>query len=187
MAKAKSDSDNQLIFTSEKIEEIRLKNDDGYKISRFEKYWFSNLPMVRRSNLVFDFSDDEVLEYAKCKLGIDINGDPYQDNSQIFKMSGIDYFAETYCKVKNELGAIRNIKLRDYQKSILNMYMENRFSVLTASRQCGKCLIFNELCFLEDDTSLKLYELWFKNLHNKNVYIYLKYTIYKFLDFLSTK
>jgi Terminase large subunit, T4likevirus-type, N-terminal len=62
---------------------------------------------------------DEIQEYIKCKLDI-------------------HYFAEKYCRVKTEDGSIANIKLRDYQKDILDLYHNGRFSILCGSRQIGK-------------------------------------------------
>lgn len=135
-----STSDIQMVFTTEKVEEIKLKQEQGYKIARHEKYWAENYLLTKKDGIVFTLNDSESLEYMKCKLGVDINDEPYFDNSQTLKQSGIEYFAEQYCKVKNEVGQIRNIRLRDYQEDILNMFIENRFSIVMASRQIGKTI-----------------------------------------------
>ncbi len=133
--------DIQVVFTTEKIEEIRLKADQGYKIARHEKYWTESYILTKKDGIVFTFSEDETVEYMKCRLGVDINGNPYTyPETQTLKMSGIEYFAEMYCKVKNELGQVKNIRLRDYQKDILNMFIDNRFSIVMASRQVGKTI-----------------------------------------------
>ncbi len=133
--------DVQMVFTTEKVEEIRLKVEQGYKISRQEKYWAENYLLTKKDGIVFTLSDDETLEYMKCKLGIDINDEPYIDPKiQTLKNSGIEYFAERYCKIKNEYGKVDNIKLRDYQEEILNMFIDNRFSIIMASRQSAKTI-----------------------------------------------
>lgn len=154
-------TEQQLIFTTEKIEEIRLKVEQGFKITRQEKYWAENYVLTKRDGIVFNLSEDETLEYIKCKMGIDNNDLPYIDpNSQKLKMSGIEYFSETYCKIKNELGEVKNIKLRDYQSDILNMFINNRFSILMASRQSSKTI---------SSSMVILYYCIFEN--NKNILI----------------
>lgn len=153
--------EQRLVFTSEVIEQIKAKNDDGYKISRFEKYWFANFPLVRKANLSFHMSDEELMEYARCKFGIDINGDLYTDKTtQIRKQSGIQYFAENYCKVKTEDGRTKNIKLRDYQNEITDMYIDNRFSILCSSRQSGKTItssiVILYYCIFNNDKNIMI-------------------------------
>lgn len=111
--------DKKFIFNSKNVEEITNKINDGYIIKRFENPWFKNEIGVRRSGITFGITDPELQEYIKCKLDI-------------------HYFAEKYCRVKTEDGSVGNIKLRDYQKEILDLYTKNRFSILCGSRQIGK-------------------------------------------------
>ena len=68
-------------------------------------------------------TDDEFEEYVKCKVSI-------------------HYFAEKYCSIKREDGTIGPMKLRDYQKDIIDLYSKNPRSILMASRQTGKCNYF---------------------------------------------
>ena len=117
--KKQQEIEKKFVFTSENIEEITQKISDGYVIKRYQNPWFKNEVGVRRSGITFALSDYEIQEYIKCKLDI-------------------HYFAEKYCKVKREDGSIGNIRLRDYQKDILDLYTKNRFSILCASRQAGK-------------------------------------------------
>ncbi len=72
-------NESQIVFTSEKVEEIRIKAEQGYKLTRQEKYWFEGLTLTKKDGIVFTLSDEESLEYAKCRLGIDIDGYPYTD------------------------------------------------------------------------------------------------------------
>lgn len=141
MSIKKNTNDIQTVFTTEKIEEIRIRAEQGFKTPRHEKYWAENYILTKRDGIVFTLNDNESLEYIKCKLGVDINDDPFIDpKTQILKMTGIEYFAEQFCKVKNELGQIKNIRLRDYQRDILNMFINNRYSIVMASRQVGKTI-----------------------------------------------
>lgn len=154
-------AENQFIFTTEVVEKIREKFEDGYKISRQEKYWFSNLPLVKRAGLVFSYTDDELLEYTKCKFGIDEEGEPFIDDAtQKLKQTGIQYFAEKYCMIKNEYGKIGNMRLRDYQNDILNLYTYNRFSILCGSRQIGKtitsAITILYYCLFETDKNIMI-------------------------------
>ena len=64
---------------------------------------------------------DEQQKYVRCAL--DIN-----------------YFVEEYCRVKREDGSVGPIFLRDYQKEILNNFVNSRFNILMASRQVGKTI-----------------------------------------------
>ncbi|MCK9445826.1 hypothetical protein M0Q50_02920, partial [bacterium] len=115
--------ENSLVMTTKRIEEIRQRENMGEKIKRDEKLWFSGIKDIRKSNISFAMTNEEMQEYLKCKLSV-------------------QYFAEKYCKIKREDGSIGSIKLRDYQKKIMDLYVNNRFAILMASRQTGKCNLF---------------------------------------------
>jgi hypothetical protein len=117
--KKEQEVERKIVFTSHLVTETTDKINDGVVIKRFQNPWFQNEVGVRRSGLTFMMTDDEIQEYIKCKL--DIN-----------------YFAEKYCRIKTEDGSVQNIRLRDYQKKILDLYTKNRFSILCGSRQIGK-------------------------------------------------
>lgn len=113
--------EKQFIFTAENVVDVTAKINDGYSIKRYMNPWFMGETGVRRAGCVYSITEDEVQEYIKCKLDI-------------------HYFSEKYCKIKREDGTIGAMKLRDYQKDILDLYTKNRFSILMASRQVGKAL-----------------------------------------------
>lgn len=121
MADKKPPVIKKVVFTSELVEKTTQRINDGEKVQRFENPWFQSEIGVRRAGITFKLSDYEIQEYIRCKLDI-------------------HYFAEKYCKVKTEDGSIQNIKLRDYQKDILDLYTKNRFSILMGSRQIGKTI-----------------------------------------------
>jgi hypothetical protein len=113
--------ERKFVFTSKNVEEITDQINDGYVIKRYQNPWFKGEIGVRRSGITFAMTQEELQEYIKCKLDI-------------------HYFAEHYCRIKREDGSIGKIKLRPYQKDILDLYTKNRFSILMSSRQSGKTI-----------------------------------------------
>jgi hypothetical protein len=119
-------------------------------------------------------SPEEQEEYIKCALDV-------------------HYFTEQYCKVKTEDGSVGQIKLREYQKEILDNFVNSRFNILMASRQVGKCnqLITRVLCEIIDDKGnitkieIPMYKLLFMYKINKNLFDYIKYSLYKIIDIIN--
>lgn len=134
-----SNAVEDFVLTSEMIMEIEEKENLGKPLKRHEKLWFSNIKGVRRAGITFAMTDDEIEEYIKCKLSV-------------------HYFAEKYCKIKLEDGTIGNMRLRDYQKDIINLYTRNRYSILMASRQTGKCSSPFALINILDEETREIYE-----------------------------
>lgn len=121
VAKKQNQEENKkFIFTSKNIDEITEQIADGVVIKRYQNPWFKNEVGVRRDGISFGISPEEFEEYLRC-------GDDVQ------------YFAEKYCQIKREDGTIGPIKLRDYQRDILDLYENNRV-ILCASRQSGKTI-----------------------------------------------
>jgi len=122
MAQTKENvEERKFIFDTRIVDDITQKINDGVVIKRFQNPWFSSEIGLRKSGLTFKMADDEIQEYIRCKIDI-------------------HYFAEKYCRIKTEDGSIQNIKLREYQKEILDLYTKNRFSILMGSRQIGKTI-----------------------------------------------
>lgn len=121
MANNKPIEDKKFIFTSKVVEEVSEKINDGVLVKRYQNPWFKNEVGYRRAGITFMMTEPEIQEYIKCKLDI-------------------LYFAEKYCRIKTEDGSVQNIKLRGYQKKILELYTTNRFSILCGSRQIGKTI-----------------------------------------------
>lgn len=136
MSKLGGNNEKRFVFTTKKVQEVSEKLDLGYQIPRYENPWWKNQIGIRKAGLSFGMTQEEQLEYMKCKLDI-------------------HYFAENYCKIKLEDGSKGQMKLRDYQKDILDLFVNNRYNLLCASRQIGKCLIFNTLVILKDNISKK--------------------------------
>ena len=110
---------DEFVLTTEIIKNIEERENLGKILKRYERIWFQNLRGIKKPNLIFAYTEDEVEEYIKCKISI-------------------HYFAEKYCQIKREDGTIGPMKLRDYQKDIIDLYTKNPRSILMASRQTGK-------------------------------------------------
>jgi hypothetical protein len=171
MFQPKTSKDINLVFSTEKINEILRKEDLGIKRTRDEHIWLNNIHGVRKSNLKFGFTQEEIQEYAKCKLDV-------------------QYFAEKYCMVKREDGTVGNIKLRDYQKDIIDLYDKSKYSILMASRQTGKCISLITSVLVKDSitgleyyiTMGELYYSYIKKFRRLNILERVKYYFYKILS-----
>ena len=113
--------ERQMVFTTKLVDEATDKINDGIVIKRYQNPWLKSEIGLRRAGVTFKMSADEQQEYVKCALDV-------------------HYFVEKYCKVKREDGSIGNILLRDYQKEILDNFVNSRFNILMASRQVGKTI-----------------------------------------------
>jgi len=109
------------VLTTEKVNNIIHKINQAEKLRKEEHIWFDNQVGVRKADLRFASTQKEVNEYAKCKLDV-------------------QYFADNNCQIKLEDGSVGRMTLRDYQKDIIDLYMDNNFSILMASRQMGKTI-----------------------------------------------
>ena len=76
---------------------------------------------VKRDGVTQQWSQDQVVEYAKCM------GDPA-------------YFARTYCKVISIDKGLVNFNLYPYQEKMFQHFEESRFSIVLAARQSGKSI-----------------------------------------------
>ena len=82
------------------------------------------------------------------------------------------------------------MKLREYQKDIIDLYTQNRFSILMASRQVGKCSSPFSIINIKDETTNEIYETSFYNLYYNTIQLYrklyftekVKYFLYKLYE-----
>jgi len=113
--------EKQMIFTTKLVDESTDKINDGIVIKRYQNPWLKSEVGLRRAGVSFRMSPEEQEEYIRCALDV-------------------HYFTEQYCKVKTEDGSVGQIKLREYQKEILDNFVNSRFNILMASRQVGKTI-----------------------------------------------
>jgi hypothetical protein len=78
-------------------------------------------PRIKRDGVVTNFTKDEVIEYAKC-------------------MKDPAYFARKYVKVINLDEGLVPFNLYPYQEEMFDHFNSNRFSIILACRQSGKCV-----------------------------------------------
>jgi hypothetical protein len=105
-------------WTSHKVEQLMLAIDEGYK-PKSTPFYEGN-PNLRKGNIVFNYTDEEIREIKKCA-------------------KDIVYFANTYCTVMTDEG-LQTINLRPYQENMLRQFQAERFNICLASRQVGKTI-----------------------------------------------
>ena len=108
----------QFSWTTQKVEQLMIALDDGYKPSVTPFY--EGNPNLRKGNIVFNYSEQEIQEIKRCA-------------------KDIVYFANTYCTVMTDHG-LQTITLRPYQEVMLRQFQAERFNVCLASRQIGKTI-----------------------------------------------
>lgn len=128
--------ENSNVMTTKRVEEIMEKEKYALKLKRAEFLWHNGNHGVRKSGISFAMTKEERQEYVKCKLSV-------------------FYFAQKYCKIKREDGTVGEIQLRDYQKNIIKLFNDNRYSILMASRQTGKCLDYDTCVNIKKDNVIK--------------------------------
>ena len=130
----------RLIWSTKAVNELTGAMDKGYR-PKVPMPFYEGKQFLRRGNIVFEYTDDEIQELSRCA-------------------NDIVYFASKYAVVMTDEG-IRNVKLRDYQEELLRDFQHDRFNIVLASRQMGKTVtasIFNAwyLVFNYDKNTLLL-------------------------------
>ena len=116
--KLNNKSRKKTIWNTEKVEKCTVDYNNGEIY--LDNPFVEGKTNKRKPLLPFVYSKEEMEELAKC----------YQD---------VVYFAENYCKVTTDDG-VMHVKMRDYQDNMLHNFQKNRFNILLASRQIGKCV-----------------------------------------------
>jgi hypothetical protein len=107
-------------WSTERINELLRKVDgEGLDYKSVDNPFHDNDPDLKRANILWEYTNDEILEMKKCA-------------------EDVIYFA-TYCQVMTDEG-LNYIRLRDYQCSVLKEYQNNRFNIFLAPRQVGKSI-----------------------------------------------
>ncbi len=125
-------------------------NDIDNGIERKDSPFLYGNTQLRKPNLMFEYTQDEIEIIMRCK-------------------NDINFFANNFAYTMNpSTGSLNLITLRDYQEDLLNTINDNRFTIIVASRQCGKCSIGNEYVELESGEKVKLIDLFTE--HHKNFF-----------------
>lgn len=105
-------------WNTEKVEQLLVAMEEGYK-PKSNPFYEGNINL-RKGNIVFDYTDEEIQEIHRCA-------------------TDIVYFANNYCTVMTEEG-LQRITLRPYQEDMLRQFQDERFNIVLAARQIGKTI-----------------------------------------------
>jgi hypothetical protein len=92
---------------------------DGLPLKRGASPFYKNNILIRKADLNFEFTAEELSEFIKCKLDI-------------------LHFADSYCHLVTESGRTEQIKLRKYQRRLLRAMQTKKFVIILSGRQVGK-------------------------------------------------
>lgn len=113
----KSNSKNR-VWNSQRVSDCIKYLEDTGDVPIGGTPFHENDPTWKAPDIVYEYSEDELAEVAKCA-------------------ADVVYFANNYCMAMTDYG-IQKITLRPYQVEVLKSFQENRFNVFLASRQIGK-------------------------------------------------
>ena len=128
----------KIVWSTKQVNDLMVAMDQGFR-PKVAMPFYEGKNFLRKGNIVFEYTDEEITELARCA-------------------TDIVYFAEKYAVVMTDDG-IQQVKLREYQKRMLRNFQEERFNIVLASRQMGKTVtasIFNAwyLIFNTDKNTL---------------------------------
>lgn len=122
MAKRKSNTalsdEDKTVWNSANIEQALLAVENGFDLP-VNPFYEKDIN-YRKPDLYYEYSDFELSEIQKCA-------------------DSVLYFANNYAYTMTD-GGMTQIKLRDYQEEVLDIYQNNKEVVFMASRQIGKCV-----------------------------------------------
>lgn len=88
-----------------------------------DNIYYENNRNLKKADVQLPYSEEHIKEFMKCK-------------------NDVFYFAEKYYHIRDlDLGILK-IKLRDYQKEMLSSFIDNRNTIVNATRQAGKSTSF---------------------------------------------
>ena len=91
---------------------------------------FEGNPNLKKPRTPIAYTKEHAEEFARCA-------------------NDVFHFAENYYKILDLKRGMITPKLRDYQVDMINSYMNNRFSIILATRQAGKSTSFEIfICWL---------------------------------------
>jgi hypothetical protein len=158
------------VWSSKKIQEEINKIEQGLTAD-YAPFWDGKIE-YRAPDIVFDYTESELQELAKCA-------------------DDVAYFGENYCYSMTDEG-ISRIKLRGYQKKMLRDFQDNRFNVMVASRQIGKCSSYSTKIKImiknQNIMEISLGNLYFMLLQKErklSPFEKLKWGLWKFYDWLG--
>lgn len=108
--------------------------------------FYEGNPQLKGSGYKLPYTIDHIEEYKKCK-------------------EDIFYFAENYYYILDLDKGMIKIQLRDYQKDMIKSFVENRNTIVLASRQVGKCVSPSTHITIRGKESGRVVKLSMEELH----------------------
>jgi hypothetical protein len=168
------DDINSSVWTTVRINKLLEEIDNGMDVKGLHNSPFKDNDInLKRANLPFEYTPEEWDELKKCK-------------------HDLLYFAYNYCMIQTDQG-VQLVKdgggLRDFQEGILNSFKKNKYNILMASRQTGKCLsMLSKVKVIDIKTNnqleLPLFEIYFESIKETRKLTNiekLKYFLYKLI------
>lgn len=118
-----------------------MKNENSYL----------NNPNLKKVGTPIEFTQHEVSEYIKCV------SDPI-------------YFANNYIKIVNVDEGLIQLKLYNYQETLIKNFNENRSTIVKLSRQSGKCVNKSTKVLIRHKKSGRIKEVTVKELFEGDYY-----------------
>jgi hypothetical protein len=115
-----NESDSNYWNTAKINELLRKADEEGLDFKSVDNPFHDNNPELKRANVLWEYTQEEIIEIDRCARDV-------------------IYFAQ-YCQVMTDVG-LANIRLRDYQESVLREYQSSRFNIFLAPRQVGKSIM----------------------------------------------
>lgn len=110
---------SKVLWTSESVDLAVKGLTEGYKLRDNPFLKTVRNAKLRKANIPFRYSEDELIVLAECM----------QDKL---------FYGNNFGKLKDGAKGWVNITLRDYQENLLNMYTNNRWNLIMFPRQSGK-------------------------------------------------
>jgi len=168
------DDINSSMWTTIRINKLLEEVDNGMDIKGLHHSPFKDNDInLKRANMPFEYTPEEWEELRKCK-------------------NDLLYFAWNYCMIQTETG-VQLVKdgggLRDFQEGILNSFKKNKYNILMASRQTGKCLsMLSRVKVIDIKTNneleVSIFEIYFESIKETRKLTgieKLKYFLYKLI------
>ncbi len=105
-----------------------------------KKFKYISNPKLKAADTRLAFEKEHIKELKRCS-------------------NDKEYFARRYYKIITQDDGLVNIDLRPYQLDCLNVFDENRFSILKYPRQTGKCQVYDIIIHLRNKKTGELRDM----------------------------
>lgn len=113
---------------------------DDYSDEFKEKNGYGGNTLIKKAGVKTAFSRDQTLEIYKCQ-------------------TDIFYFLANYAKITTLDDGVQNFDPFQYQKNMIKMMVENRFTIFNLPRQMGKCIVKDSKIIIRNDTTGEIEEI----------------------------